>query len=444
MDATYIPPQEDQQDSLAQFTVNLTEKAKTGKLDPIIGRDNEVRRVIQILSRRTKNNPILLGDPGVGKTAIIEGLAQRIVSGDVPDSLKRKQLLSLDLASILAGASFRGQFEERLKSIINKIEGSDGGYILFIDEIHTIIGAGGGSGEIDASNMLKPSLARGTLHAIGATTTKEYRQHIESDPAFERRFQPIYVDEPDTDSTIAILRGIKEKYETHHKIKIADSALVAAVNLSKRYIADRFLPDKAIDLVDEAAAGVKIELDSMPTTLDEVKRKLIQFDIELAALKKEEGVERKRQELESKRLELSKTMQKLQERWEKQKNILNQLNDKRTQLDLLKSKLDIAERDALLEEAAELKYSQIPNLMKEIERIEIEWQTIPEDKRLLKEQVTEEDIARVVSRWTNIPIQKLVETETEKLTHLDATLENVLLDRPKQFKNCRARYEDRE
>lgn len=423
MKASYIPPDDSSDNPLEQFTTNLTALAKDNKLDPVIGRDNEIRRIIQILSRRTKNNPVLLGDPGVGKTAIIEGLAQRIVAGDVPDSLRAKQLLSLDLASLLAGASFRGQFEERLKSVIKAITDSDGGYIIFIDELHTIMGAGGGEGSVDASNMLKPPLARGALHAIGATTTREYRQYIERDPAFERRFQPIYVDEPDIDSTVAILRGIKEKYETHHGIKIADEALVSAVTLSKRYIADRFLPDKAIDLVDEAAAGVKIELDSMPNAVDEIKRKLIQLDIELAALKKEKGIDEKRQELDNKRFELNNTMNQLQGRWEKQKNILNQLNNKRSQLDKLKTKLEVAERNALLEEAAELKYSKIPNIEKEIIEIEKQWQQIPEEVRLLKEQVTGQDIARVVSRWTGIPIQKLVETEAEKLTHLEDALE---------------------
>lgn len=423
MQGTYIPPEENQGSPLEQYTVNLTELAKTGKGDPIIGRDNEVRRIIQILSRRTKNNPVLLGDPGVGKTAIVEGLAQRIIAGDVPDTLKHKQVLSLDLASLLAGASYRGEFEKRLKSVLSELEKGEGKYILFIDELHTIVGAGAGEGAVDAGNMLKPSLARGSLHAIGATTVREYRQYIERDPALERRFQPVYVDEPSPEDTVSILRGIKEKYETHHGIKIADNALIAAVTLSTRYIADRFLPDKAIDLVDEAAAGAKIEIDSMPLALDEIKRKLIQLDIELAALKKEKNVDARKKIIEDERNTLKKKFDGLESKWKEQKDIIAQLQTYRLELDRVKALLEVAERDALLEKAAELKYSKIPDVEKRVKEAEASWKKIPMEDRLLKEEVTEEDIARIVARWTGIPVTRLLSTETEKLKNLESELE---------------------
>lgn len=426
MKGTYIPPEEDAQTNpLAEYTVNLTELAKNGTLDPVIGRDTEVRRLIQILSRRTKNNPVLLGDPGVGKTAIIEGLAQRIVSGDVPNTLKHKQLLSLDLTSLIAGAAFRGEFEKRLKSLLNEIEKSEGRYILFIDELHTIVGAGSAQGSADAGNILKPSLARGALHAIGATTLREYRQYIEKDPALERRFQPIIVDEPSIEDSIAILRGIKEKYETHHGIKISDDAVMAAVNLSVRYITDRFLPDKAIDLIDEAAASSKIEIDSMPTSLDEIKRRMIQIDIELAALKREKDVDERRKKLEEERAELDKNFIRLESQWESEKKIIAELQKYRLELDKKKSELELAERDVELEKAAELKYSTIPEIEKNVAEREKEWQSLDEDSRLLKERVTEEDIAAIVSRWTHIPIQRLLSSESDKL----AKLENELMNR---------------
>ncbi|PJE61754.1 type VI secretion system ATPase TssH, partial [Candidatus Roizmanbacteria bacterium CG10_big_fil_rev_8_21_14_0_10_39_12] len=297
MQMNYQPPQ-DEGNPLEKYTINFTELAKKGKLDPVIGRDQEIRRVIQILSRRTKNNPVLLGDPGVGKTAIIEGLSQRIIDGDVPDTIKNKEVLSLDLAGLLAGAAYRGEFEQRLKNVIKKITDSEGKYILFIDELHTLVGAGSAQGAVDASNMLKPALARGELRSIGATTTKEYRQYIEKDQALERRFQPVFIDEPSKEDSLAILRGIKEKYEVHHGIKINDDALIAAVDLSTRYISERYLPDKAIDLIDEAAASVKIEVESMPTELDEIKRRIMQLDIELAALKREKGLELRKDKLE--------------------------------------------------------------------------------------------------------------------------------------------------
>jgi ATP-dependent Clp protease ATP-binding subunit ClpB len=424
MKGTYVPPAEEQGTSIEKYTINLTALAKQNKLDPVVGRDNEVRRLIQILSRRTKNNPVLLGDPGVGKTAIIEGLAQRIVAGDVPNTLKHKELLSIDLTGLIAGAAFRGEFEQRLKGLLTELEKAEGKYIIFIDELHTIVGAGSAQGSADAGNILKPALARGTLHAIGATTIREYRQYIEKDPALERRFQPIMVDEPTPEDTLTILRGIKEKYETHHGVKISDDALIAAVDLSTRYITDRFLPDKAIDLIDEAAAASKIEIDSMPTSLDEIKRKKVQLDIELAALKKEQNVDERRTKLETERTELESTFKELGTKWEEEKRILAELQSYRLQLDQLKSQLDLAERDAELEKAAELKYSKIPEIEKRVAELEKEWQKIPSQDRLLKERVTEEDIANIVSRWTNIPTQRLLSTESEKLSKLEDELKN--------------------
>lgn len=424
MKGTYVPPEEGQGNPIDQYTVNLTALAKQNKLDPVVGRDNEVRRLIQILSRRTKNNPVLLGDPGVGKTAIIEGLAQRIIAGDVPNTLKHKELLSIDITGIVAGAAMRGEFEQRLKGLLTELEKAEGKYIIFIDELHTIVGAGSAQGSADAGNILKPALARGALHAIGATTVREYRQHIEKDPALERRFQPILVDEPSPEDSLTILRGIKEKYETHHGIKISDDALIAAVDLSTRYITDRFLPDKAIDLIDEAAAASKIEIDSMPVALDEVKRRKIQIDIELAALRKEKNVEERRTKLEEERSELETQFKEREAKWEEEKRILAELQTYRVQLDQLKSELEMAERDAELEKAAELKYSKIPELEKKVSELEKEWQKKPEAERLLKERVSAEDIARVVSRWTSIPTQRLLSTESEKLATLEDELKH--------------------
>lgn len=417
----YQPP-EDQGSALEKYTVNLTKLAKEGKLDPVIGRDEEIRRVIQILSRRTKNNPVLLGDPGVGKTAIVEGLAQRIVDRDVPDTLKNKQILSLDLAGLLAGAAFRGEFEQRIKKLLEEVEKGEGKYILFMDELHTIVGAGGAEGAVDAGNILKPKLARGTLHAIGATTVREYRQYIEKDAALERRFQPVYVEEPTPEDSIAILRGIKEKYEVHHGIKISDDAVIAAVNLSVRYITDRFLPDKAIDLIDEAAAAAKIEIESMPLELDQVKRRNIQFDIELAALKRERGLELRKKNLEEERKKLQKRFDELQEKWQKQKKIISELQKQRVELDKLRAELEQSERDVLLEKAAELKYGKIPQVEKKVKELEAKWKTIPQDDRLLKEQVTEEDIAKVVAKWTHISVTRLLQSESEKLAKLEEEL----------------------
>ncbi len=413
MQMNYEPPEE-QKDPIAAYTLNFTVRAKEGKLDPVIGRDNEIRRVVQILSRRTKNNPVLLGDPGVGKTAIIEGLAQRIIGGDVPDTLKNKELLSLDLAGLLAGASYRGEFEQRLKNLLKRIIESEGKYILFM-----LVGAGGGQGEVDASNMLKPALARGELRTIGATTIREYRQYIEKDPALERRFQPVIVEEPSREDALAILRGIKEKYEAHHGIRITDNALIAAVDLSSRYITDRFLPDKAIDLIDEAAAGAKIEVSSMPTSLDNKKRRIMQLDIELAALRREKGVEARKQKLEKERAELEKEFKRLEKLWQEQKRLVQALQKKRIELDEAKIKLEHAQREIDLNKAAELQYGIIPKIEKEIRTLENDWEKIPEEERLFSESVTEFDIAAVVSRWTHIPTHRLLYSESQKLAHLE-------------------------
>lgn len=423
MQMNYQPPQEEK-DPLTTYTINFTDRAKQGKLDPVIGRDTEIRRVIQILSRRTKNNPVLLGDPGVGKTAIIEGLAQRIIDGDVPDTLKNKEVVSLDLAGLLAGAAYRGEFEQRLKDLIKKITESEGKYILFIDELHTLVGAGGAQGAVDASNMLKPALARGELRAIGATTLKEYRQYIEKDQALERRFQPVFIEEPTKEDSLAILRGIKEKYEVHHGIKISDDALIAAVDLSTRYISDRFLPDKAIDLIDEASAAAKIEIESMPTELDEIRRRIMQLDIELAAMKREKGIETRKEKLNKEREELQSTFENLKKQWEHQKELISNLQKSRIELDRARAELEKAQREVNLEKAAELQYGRIPEIEKKIKEREEQWKEIPEDNRLLQEQVTEEDVAQIVSRWTKIPVTRLLASESQKLTHLEDDMRN--------------------
>jgi len=410
---------------LPKYTINLTDEAKSGKLDPVIGRNSEIRRVMQILSRRTKNNPVLIGDPGVGKTAIAEGLASRITSGDVPDSLKDKELLVLDISSILAGAKFRGEFEERLKGIIKEVIDAAGKYILFIDELHTIVGAGSAEGAVDASNMLKPSLARGQLRVIGATTIDEYRKHIEKDAALERRFQPVMVEEPDLDDTIAILRGIKEKYEVHHGIRITDDAVVAAAKLSDRYISERFLPDKAIDLLDEAASGLKIEAESMPVVLDVQKRRATQLEIELAGLKREKGesVKKRKHELESELKSLNSEISKLTKKWEEQKQIIGKLQDARKQIDKLSGELERAEREVDLEKAAEIKYGKLPKLQKEASELEKKWGSIPKENKLLQEEVHASDIAAVVARWSGVPISRLLASEAEKLRNLENELE---------------------
>ncbi len=421
MQVNYQPP-EDAKNPLEQYSINLTSLAKDGKLDPVIGRDEEVRRIMQILSRRTKNNPVLLGDPGVGKTAIVEGLAQRIVNGDVPDTLKNKEILMLDLTGMLAGAAYRGAFEERIKKVLDAVEKGVGKYVLFIDELHTIVGAGAAEGAVDAGNILKPTLARGKLRAIGATTVREYRQYIEKDPALERRFQPVFIDEPSEESSIAILRGLKEKYEVHHGIKITDDAIIAAVKLSIRYITDRYLPDKAIDLIDEAAAAAKIEVESLPTDLDQIKRRITQLDIELAALKKEKGLETRKKALEEERKKLKNKFDELETKWQEQKKILSELQKRRIELDKFRAELEKAEREVLLDKAAEIKYGKLPEVSKKLKEIEERWKKIPLQERLLKEEVTEEDIAQIVARWTRIPVTRLLSTESERLAKLEEEL----------------------
>lgn len=421
-------PPEEQENPLEKYTVNLTERARRGKLDPVVGRNDEIRRVMQILARRTKNNPVLLGDPGVGKTAIVEGLAQRIVGRDIPSTLADKEVLVLDVASLVAGSAFRGQFEERLKGVLKEIEKGSGKYILFMDELHTLVGAGAVSGSMDAANILKPTLARGELHAIGATTIREYHQYIEKDAALERRFQPVYVEEPSQEDSLAILRGLKEKYEIHHGIRITDDALIAAVNLSVRYISDRFLPDKAIDLVDEAASGLKIETESMPEQLDKHKRRLTQLEIELASLRREKSDGKDRKAELAREIKTLKDEEKvIEERWHRQKEIISALQRERIKLDQMRADLEKAEREAVLEKAAELKYGKIPETEKKLKAYEKQWKEIPGEERLLREEVTDEDIARVVGRWTGIPVTKLMSSDTEKLIHLENELKKRVL-----------------
>jgi ATP-dependent Clp protease ATP-binding subunit ClpB len=415
---------ENQYQSLERFTRNLTDAARDGKLDPVIGRDEEVRRLMQVLSRRTKNNPVLIGEPGVGKTAIVEGLAQRIIDGDVPDSLRGKEIVSLDIGLLLAGAKYRGEFEERLKAVIKELVDAEGRYVVFIDEMHTLVGAGNAEGSVDASNLLKPALARGELHVVGATTLDEYRKHVEKDPALERRFQPVNVGEPSVEDTIAILRGLKKKYEVHHGVRITDDALVAAATLSERYIGDRFLPDKAIDLMDEAASRMRIEIDSLPQEIDEVERRVLQLEIERQSLLREKNkaaVER-RTALEMEMSELKEKSAGMKAQWQNEKGAIEAIQSRKAEVEQLRTEVDQVTRAGDLQRAAELRFGRIPELELEIAAAEKALHVAQDGKRYLREEVDAEDIASVVAKWTGIPVTRMLESERERLTHLEEEL----------------------
>ena len=407
--------------SLEKYAKNLVEDARNGKLDPVIGRDDEIRRVLQILSRRTKNNPILIGEPGTGKTAIVEGLAERIVRGDVPENLKDKQLYSLDMGALVAGAKYKGEFEERLKSVIKEVTNADGQIILFIDEIHTLVGAGGGEGAMDAANILKPALARGELRAIGATTLNEYQKYFEKDKALERRFQTVMVNEPDEVSAISILRGIKERYENHHKVRIQDDACIAAVQLSERYISDRFLPDKAIDLMDEAAAKLRMERDSVPEELDEITRRLKQLEIEREAIKREND-EPKMAQLDKDIAELREQEKAFRAKWESERALVNKIQQDKLEIERLNHEADRAEREGNYERVAEIRYGKLKELDNDIENIKQQLQATQGGEGMVREEVTADDIAEVVSRWTGIPVTRMLQSEREKLLHLEEEL----------------------
>ena len=424
---------EDKYQALEKFTRDLTAIASKGDLDPVIGRDDEIRRIIQVLSRRTKNNPVLIGEPGVGKTAIVEGLAQRIVQGDIPETLKNKRVVALDMGALIAGTKYRGEFEDRLKALLKEITDAQGEIVLFIDEMHTLVGAGAAEGAVDASNMLKPALARGELRCVGATTIKEYRKHIEKDAALERRFQPVMVEEPTVEDTISILRGLKEKYEVHHGVRIKDSALVAAATLSHRYITDRFLPDKAIDLIDEATSRLRIEIDSMPAEIDDIQRKMTQLEIEKEALKKEKDQASRDRltKIEKELSELKALMEEMSTHWEKEKEAISKIRDIKEKLESTKSEAQMAERQGDLSKAAELKYGTLTELEKSLEEENKKLADLQSGQRMLKEEVDSEDIAEVVAKWTGIPVSKLMDGEKEKLLHMEEKLEERVVGQQK-------------
>jgi len=412
---------EDQYDALNRFAVNLIERARNGKLDPVIGRDDEIRRILQILSRRTKNNPVLIGDAGVGKTAIAEGIAHRIVGGDVPENLKTRQIFALDMGSLIAGAKYKGEFEERVKAVVKEVVASDGEVILFIDEIHTLVGAGKTEGAMDAANILKPALARGELRAIGATTLNEYQKYLEQDKALERRFQKVIIDEPDETSAISILRGIKEKYENHHKVRIKDNALIAAVELSKRYITDRFLPDKAIDLIDEAASKLRLEMNSVPESIDDIERRIKQLEIEREAIKREGGKE-KSEELDEQIANLKEERNELRSKWEHERSIIDEIQKNKEAIDQFKHQAEVAEREGDYGKVAELRYGKIKEAEDEVTRLQQQLQEAQSEYALIKEEVEDEDIAEVIARWTGIPVSKMLQSEREKLLRLEDEL----------------------